>query len=165
MSVIEVQPIMAQIFLLEPTTAGFSWHKGKHILLTGCITYVMIVIAFVTLLTILVYRFLNQMKNLRAQLTLPTYKLQIMLFKTLMVQLGIIVITILIPYVTLLIMFCTGYKYGSIYASLALFPMTIHTIGNTISMIYFIKPYRRFIMETLTRTFGNIQHNMIGIAT
>jgi hypothetical protein len=65
---------------------------------------------------------------------------------------GIIVITILIPYVTLLKMFCTGNKYGSIYASLALFPMTIHTIGNTVSMIYFIKPYKRFIMKTLALT-------------
>ena len=77
---------MIQLFILEPTTTGVDFLLGKHVLFTGFITYVLIVVIFLSLLTIITGLFILRMKNLRSTISTTTYKLQIMLFKTLLVH-------------------------------------------------------------------------------
>jgi len=93
-------------------------------------------------------------------MSVQTYKLQIMLFKALIAQFCLISLTILVPIITIQAMFITKNQYGSLYANFALFPMAFHTIGNALSMFYFIRPYRLFLGECVVKFLKFLKKKM-----
>src|SRR3569623_721909 len=96
-SVITDDPIMATIIRLEPTTNGVDWTHGGYLLIIGIIDYGLIMVIFTCVLIILTAFFVYKMKRLKSTMMPSTFKLQVMLFKTLVVQTVLILITIAFP--------------------------------------------------------------------
>jgi hypothetical protein len=139
---------MEQIFALEPALGGLDFQQGKYLILIGFINYAIIIIFFTIAL---IFLFVKKIKNPQFQMSTQTYKLQIMLFKTLIAQFCLISLSILAPIITIQAMFITKNQYGSLYANFALFPMAFHTTGNALSMFYFIRSYRLFLGECVVK--------------
>lgn len=160
--IIHAEPIMSTIFLLEPSSNGFDWNKGRYILIVGCIDYGIILLTFSAILLSCTFIFIQKMKRLKSTTTTTTYRLQIMLFKTLLVQTTLIFMTIALPVILMDYLLFTRNPYGSCYMQIALFLWSLHGIADTFTILAFIKPYRKFVMQKIGRSIVSICEKMIG---
>uniref|UniRef100_A0A914ENY4 7TM GPCR serpentine receptor class x (Srx) domain-containing protein n=1 Tax=Acrobeloides nanus TaxID=290746 RepID=A0A914ENY4_9BILA len=138
---------MATIIRLEPTTNGVDWTYGGYLLIIGIIDYGLTMVMFTCVLIILTAFFVYKMKRLKSIMIPSTFKLQVMLFKTLVVQTVLILITIAFPVLVIDFMLVAKFQNGSFYAQIAIFPLCIHALADTTTILYFIRPYRKYVVQ------------------
>uniref|UniRef100_A0A914EBZ8 G protein-coupled receptor n=1 Tax=Acrobeloides nanus TaxID=290746 RepID=A0A914EBZ8_9BILA len=98
-NIISTEPIMEKVVELEPTTNGFDWDSGRVILIVGFFDYGLIFIILIPFILSCSVIFVRRMKQLRSTTNLQTFRLQIMLFKTLVVQTVLVLLTVAMPVV------------------------------------------------------------------
>ena len=118
---------------------------------------------FISILIFSSFIFVKRMKFLQTSSSLYTFRLQVMLFKTLVVQTLLILITIAMPILVLVFMLFFKISNGSFYTQIVLFPLSIHALADTFTMLYFINTYRSYVKKKYIRLFicvgGLFNHN------
>jgi hypothetical protein len=99
-----------------------------------------------TLYTLLFQKIQNAKKSTVAS---STYRLQLMLFRAVSIQLFIGYGFLLFPSVALCIMIVLDIQNTGKYASFFLTLMSVHNFLDCLSIMYFIVPYRKAIMKWL----------------
>lgn len=143
-SVSKDEPIMSTIIQLEPTTNGIDWTYGGYLMIMGIIDYGLVMVGFTIVLVVLSILFVRKMKHLKTFIAASTYRLQIMLFKTLVVQTVLVLITVALPILAIDFMLILKMENGSFYTQIALFPLCLHALADTTTILCFIKPYRKY---------------------
>uniref|UniRef100_A0A914CZL6 Uncharacterized protein n=1 Tax=Acrobeloides nanus TaxID=290746 RepID=A0A914CZL6_9BILA len=142
---------MFKVFALEPTSNGFNWYGNQFILTFGCIYYGIGLIGFTCFLILSCVLFVVKMRQLSSHESSATHKLQIMLFRTLMVQISLCFVTIALPIIILVYFLAVKNPYGSYYTQLGLFLLSFHGLSDTISMLYLIRPYRNYLFGLMKK--------------
>uniref|UniRef100_A0AC35FEG8 Uncharacterized protein n=1 Tax=Panagrolaimus sp. PS1159 TaxID=55785 RepID=A0AC35FEG8_9BILA len=86
-----------------------------------------------------------------------TYELQKVLFKTLYIQICFISIILIAPLIISLMLASFGIRWVSTFALYAFMLISVHPFADFITMIYFIKPYRVFVIgliKSILRKMG-----------
>lgn len=156
-SAIEIEAPVLKTFLNYPGAFGFPYTVIFTIVLR-IVCYGSLLIAFIGLILLAIfYRLLQGYKKV---LSTNTYKNQLMLFKALAIQLIDAVIFIVVPFI--IVGFCASsrYRYSSYETLAAIFSICFHGIVDIMALIYFIKPYRQFVMKMVKTIFNEIRTNM-----
>ena len=149
-NVIKDEPIMATVFVLEPSAGGCDWEQCKYMILTGGIAFLVAIAFFTIMIPTLSYLYTRQLFRVQHQLSPTTLKLFKMLTKTLVFQAAYVVILFIIPVIFLFILFLTHNLWGSFYGQFAFFPISFHSFCETFTLLYMVRPYREYVYELFT---------------
>ena len=149
-NVIKDEPIMATVFVLEPSAGGCDWEQCKYLVLAGAITVIFALAFFTIMIPTLSYLYIRQLFRVQNQLSPTTLKLFKMLTKTLVFQAAYVFILFIIPVMFILLLFAMHNLWGSFYAQFAFFPISFHSFCETFTLLYMVRPYREYVYELYT---------------
>ena len=149
-NVVKNDPIMAIVFVLEPSAGGCDWEQCKYMLLTGNIAFIFALAFFTIMSPTLSYLYIRQFFRVQNQLSATTLRLFKMLTKTLVFQAACVFILFIIPVMFILLLFATHNLWGSFYAQFALFPISFRNLCETFTLLYMVRPYREYIYQLFT---------------
>jgi len=149
-NVIKDEPIMATVFVLEPSAGGCDWKQCKYMILVGSIVVIFAIAFFTIMIPTLSYLYTRQLFRVQHQLSPTTLKLFKMLTKTLVFQAAYVVILFIIPVIFLFILFLTHNLWGSFYGQFAAFPISFHSFCETFTLLYMVRPYREYLYQLFT---------------
>lgn len=149
------EPIMTEVFQLEPSSGGCDWDQCHILILSGIIIYASLTVIFIIAIPALLYNYIKEIKLVTSKHRLSSNTINIfnMLTKVILIQLGMVFGSLVIPFIFGEIMFFTHDRNGSLYAQFIFFPVGTHTVLECLSLVILIKPYRRFVMKILKCIF------------
>lgn len=92
-------------------------------------------------------------------LSSSTYKMNKMLFQTLLIQISFCGLFALLPLMTIQSLIITKKIDGSLYGEYAFFVILLFPLLEPITILYFIKPYRDFIKNAFERIREMLRRN------
>jgi hypothetical protein len=144
-------PAMKEVIRLEPSTSGCDATSCGAITIY-CIGGMEVAAIFAIPITIVVISaiYLWRMKYLVTQnMSQTTMKLNLMLMKALIVHVWIIIVFLVIPLMILVAITFLGNEKNNIVLEVIVVMFTGHSLFDIPAMLFFIKPYRKFIAGIL----------------
>uniref|UniRef100_A0A7E4VCP9 Serpentine Receptor, class H n=1 Tax=Panagrellus redivivus TaxID=6233 RepID=A0A7E4VCP9_PANRE len=148
--------IMEALFELHPSIFGYDTAIQK-LSVVYIFVEVLLFVGVILSIILLYLNFLRILRKNRPNLSEATYKMQIMLFRTLFIQLGSAVVLLILPIMLALILTMSGWKQVSSFSLIAISFTGLHAATDFFITTYFIKSYREHVKSLvfkLLRKFG-----------
>uniref|UniRef100_A0A7E4WB26 Serpentine Receptor, class T n=1 Tax=Panagrellus redivivus TaxID=6233 RepID=A0A7E4WB26_PANRE len=143
-------PALIPIFQLHPSIVGYG-ASSRQDNFNYFLVIVFVLIAVTISIQILFLNFSRLLKNNEKLLSPKTFKIQLMLFRLLYIQLIISGLMLLFPITLCLILTLFGVRWISSFALLAIATLGMHTMADFMVLCYFVKSYREYIKRLFTR--------------
>ncbi|CAD5235176.1 unnamed protein product [Bursaphelenchus xylophilus] len=146
-----MDPVLAQIYREHPNTACFSGGVDS-LIVTIATCYIFVAVAFGAFFLGFIYITIN-----RSKFTANTYRLQMMLFWSLIAQMAAFVVFMLIPGTVYLGGATLKFRNLPKISVICFFFFVSHTTVDSLMVLFFIKPYRRAVFYNVKRIFASSQ--------
>lgn len=111
---------------------------------------------------VLSYCFYLVLKSRKPLLTQETYDLHVMLFNSLLLQVLSGIFLTAIPICLFALVTANQYPYGSYITMICMCVPTLHDLVINLGFYYFVKSYRRFIIDGVKKTWIKIKRKVTG---
>uniref|UniRef100_A0A7E4W953 Serpentine Receptor, class H n=1 Tax=Panagrellus redivivus TaxID=6233 RepID=A0A7E4W953_PANRE len=137
-------PQLIRLFELHPSIFGYDTSvlklSNSYILL---IVFVLIIVAISV--TLLYFNFIRILRKNKKHLSAGTYKMQVMLFRTLFIQMFLAGAMLIFPITLCLVLTLFGFRWISSFSLVAISILGMHALADFIVLCYFIKSYREYV--------------------
>ncbi|CAD5233038.1 unnamed protein product [Bursaphelenchus xylophilus] len=140
-----VDPVLAKVFQEHPTAACFAYGTSAS---KALIPEVFILAGFMALGMLVMCAMYNLIQ--RRCFSPHTYRLQMMLFKSLVAQTSVLVLFLLGPVMVFVVLPIAGVRNLPKYTMYGFLLLLVHTPLDCIIILYFIKPYRLILLKNLS---------------
>uniref|UniRef100_A0A7E4ZXU2 Serpentine Receptor, class H n=1 Tax=Panagrellus redivivus TaxID=6233 RepID=A0A7E4ZXU2_PANRE len=144
-------PVIQRLVNQEPSFFGYDSELNNNQSIIYMLVLTLSLFVVVTTIVILYFNFLRILRKNKPQLSSGTYKMQVMLLRTLFIQIGLAGLLLLLPVTILLFLVFFGVPWVS-GVSLVAFTITgTHAIADFFVLSYFIKSYRQYVKELINK--------------
>jgi len=145
-------PVIGRIIELEPSTGGCNDSPYCHDSLITLEILYGIGILFVCILVLFIYIiFFKEIRGLKAQVLLKTYQMNITLAFVLFLQLCLIALFLLVPFIVIYLSMVIGIHSASYYCNLVFLLVNFHGPSESFMILYVVKSYRHYVKTYLSR--------------
>ena len=135
---------------MEPSTSGCDFetecNRFWNVLIIPLGILILSIWLYVIVLRLLYF---FQSYKLRKTLAAEASELNRMLFKALLIQMFVIAVGWVIPFVIMIEVVIFKIRYASFIAQICLFFLMVYPIMEVIVLLYVVKPYREFILKII----------------
>lgn len=158
----EQAPVYARISLFEPSTVGCDFRSQScqvfFIVLVLCVLILHLILGTICVIFYLIY--IRQNLHIEKTMSHKTWTLNQQLFKALMMQLAVFGVFLTLPCSSVAVFFIgSNIFYSNVWnmvAQLAFVLLSLYPIGETIILLYFIKPYRHFVQSLIRQVLEHL---------
>ena len=142
---------MEEVIRLEPSTSGCSTTScGTIPMCSMAAQYVILTVFIFFSIFIIGMIYSKRIGFLKTQnMSQTTWKLNLMLMRALIVHIGIIGVLLVIPLIMFMAIAMFGNETNNTVLEVIMLVFTCHSLFDIPAMLFFIKPYRKFIAEIL----------------
>lgn len=141
-TVVALDPVVAKVYEIYPSTFCISSYSNGETRL-AVTTFIVLGIWFLLFLLLTYIKFIIK----RSNLTSATMKLQFMLFKSLYYQMISVSFCIVIPSLAIFVAPMLGMRNSPTISIFSFLLAIAHTPCDAFLILYFIKPYRNYVVE------------------
>lgn len=152
---IEAIPALKQVIEIEPTVGGCDLETCQLFIYCIVIVLGLFVIALIIGLPTVYVIYYRQTKELKKKSSTKTDRMNSMLFRALNVHLCLVIIFLIVPLFAFYGLMLSKLNVANMYIEIVLNIAVFHSIADFFAIIYFIRPYRMFIIEILAKFLRN----------
>uniref|UniRef100_A0A7E5A1J7 Serpentine Receptor, class T n=1 Tax=Panagrellus redivivus TaxID=6233 RepID=A0A7E5A1J7_PANRE len=153
-------PELVRIFELHPSMFGYDTDIVEYSVgYAFLIVSVLLVVIIVTI--ILYFNFARILKRNKTHLSSGTYKLQVMLFRTLFIQMLLAGVLLFLPITLCFILTLFGFRWISSFTLLAISFLGTHAIADFVVLCYFVRAYRTYIQGLFRKMWQKLNGTVI----
>uniref|UniRef100_A0A7E4WC72 G_PROTEIN_RECEP_F1_2 domain-containing protein n=1 Tax=Panagrellus redivivus TaxID=6233 RepID=A0A7E4WC72_PANRE len=156
-------PVLKRIFELHPSMIGYDTSVVEYSTAYGVLTLIVLFIV-VVLVIVLYLNFIRILKRNKTHLSAGTYKLQLMLFKALFIQMLLAGVLLIFPITLCFILALLGFRWISSFALIAIFILGTHAFFDFIVLCYYVKAYRTYVKNLGNKMLRRLGFNIVGPA-
>uniref|UniRef100_A0A7E4UPD9 Serpentine Receptor, class H n=1 Tax=Panagrellus redivivus TaxID=6233 RepID=A0A7E4UPD9_PANRE len=147
-AMISQYPVLQQIFEDHPSVFGY---EASEAVLRYNFTIVYTFVALSVSIVLLYLNFLRILRKNKQHLSIGTYNMQLMLFRTLFIQIFVFVLLLIFPILTAFVLIFIGLRCLSVIGLVALTIVGTHAFFDFCVLTFFIRSYREYVKECFRR--------------
>ena len=152
---VQENPVIGRIIVLEPSTGGCNDSPYCYdSLITVEILFGIVMLLGCILILSLYIIFLKKIRGLKSQLIPKTYQMNITLALVLFLQMCLIALSLLIPFIVIYASFVVEIHSASYYCNVVFLLVNFHGPSESFMILYVVKPYRHYVKMYLSRLLG-----------
>ncbi|CAD5210773.1 unnamed protein product [Bursaphelenchus xylophilus] len=140
-----MDPVMAKVFQEHPNAACFAYGTSAR---KALISEVFLLVGYMAFSLIVIFAMYDLIK--RSSFSPHTYRLQLMLFKSLVAQTSVFMVFLLGPVLVFVVLPIAGFRNLPRYTMYGFLLLLVHTPLDCFMILYFIKPYRVIVLRNLS---------------
>ncbi|KAE9546885.1 hypothetical protein FO519_009902 [Halicephalobus sp. NKZ332] len=156
-SITSKYPFMDFFFENEPSIFGYDPALNNQLSVLYAFLILIFLIGIIIFAFLMYLNFIRLMKKNKHTVSQITHQMQMILFKTLFVQLLLVLVFLLIPLLLALFFTAFGIRWTSFLTLVGIMFCSFHPLADFVALIYFIKPYRIFVLNIFRKPNNGMQ--------